>query len=31
MLSPVLALPALASRRGVGVAEVVTDTAVVEA
>ncbi|MFZ4722104.1 MAG: RDD family protein [Phycisphaerales bacterium] len=31
MLSPVLALPALVSRRGVGVSEVVTDTAVVRA
>lgn len=31
MLSPLLALPALVSRRGVGVSEVVTDTAVAEA
>ena len=31
MLSPLLALPALASRRGVGVPEVISDTAVAEA
>jgi hypothetical protein len=31
MLSPLLALPALVSRRGAGVAEVVTDMAVAEA
>ena len=31
MLSPILALPTIASRRGVGVPEVIADTAVVRA